>query len=91
MSTIDLAAARVARLRDATRERERAPSRAAAPAARTAAPAPSSWLARVVAAWRRHRRIAAGRAALRELDDRMLADLGLDRGGIERAVRRGRV
>jgi uncharacterized protein YjiS (DUF1127 family) len=89
MSTIDLAAARVARLRDATRER--APSRAAAPAARTVAPASSSWFARAVSAWRRHRRIAAGRAALRELDDRMLADLGLDRGSIERAVRRGRL
>jgi uncharacterized protein YjiS (DUF1127 family) len=87
MSTIDLAAARVARLRDATRER--APGGAAAPAARTAAPAPSSWFARAVSAWRRHRRIAAGRAALRELDDRMLADLGPNRGGIERAVRRG--
>lgn len=91
MSTLDLAAARVMRLRDATRER--APRRAAVPGAVAAAPAPvtGSWFARAVAAWRRQRRIAAGRAALRELDDRMLADLGLDRGGIEGAVRRGRV
>ena len=91
MSTLDLAAARVMRLRDATRER--APRRAAVPAAVAAVPAsvPGPWFARAVAAWRHHRRIAAGRAALRELDDRMLTDLGLERGGIERAVRRGRV
>jgi uncharacterized protein YjiS (DUF1127 family) len=50
----------------------------------------TSWFARAIATWHRHRRIAAGRAALRELDERMLADLGLHRGGIERAVRRGR-
>lgn len=41
-------------------------------------------------AWRRWRRVRAGLAELRALDDRMLADLGLDRGGVERAARRGR-
>ena len=41
-------------------------------------------------AWRRRRRIAAGIAELRELDDRMLRDLGIDRGAIERAARTGR-
>lgn len=43
-----------------------------------------------LAAWRRHRRIAAGLAQLRELDSRMLHDLGIDRGEIDRVVRSGR-
>jgi uncharacterized protein YjiS (DUF1127 family) len=50
----------------------------------------AAWPARALAAWRRRRRIAAGVVARRELDDRMLADLGLERGGIERAARSGR-
>jgi uncharacterized protein YjiS (DUF1127 family) len=125
MSTIDLAAARILRLREANGART--PGRAATgrvPGASVAVPRPvgaktaadgaetaadgtetradraetvaavqatrAAWPARALAAWRRRRRIAAGVVALRELDDRMLADLGLERGGIERAARRGR-
>jgi uncharacterized protein YjiS (DUF1127 family) len=113
MSTIDLAAARILRLREHTGART--PGRAATgrlPAAAVAGAVPgpvgaetaadraetvaavqatrAAWPARALAAWRRRRRIAAGVVALRELDDRMLADLGLERGGIERAARRGR-
>jgi len=120
MSTIDLAAARILRLREATGVRT--PGRAATgrvPGASVAGAVPrplgaetaadgavtradraetvaavqatrAAWPARALAAWRRRRRIAAGVVALRELDDRMLADLGLERGGIERAARRGR-
>ena len=40
-------------------------------------------------AWRRERRIAAGIAALRELDDRMLRDLGVERADIARVAREG--
>jgi uncharacterized protein YjiS (DUF1127 family) len=40
-------------------------------------------------AWRRERRIAAGITALRELDDRMLRDLGVERADIVRAARQG--
>jgi uncharacterized protein YjiS (DUF1127 family) len=41
-------------------------------------------------AWRRHRRIVAGRRELQGLDARMLADIGIDRAGIDRAARVGR-
>jgi uncharacterized protein YjiS (DUF1127 family) len=120
MSTIDLAAARILRLREDTGART--PGRAATgrvPGASVAGPVPrpvgaetgadravtvadragtvaaeqatrATWPARALAAWRRRRRNAAGLVALRELDDRMLADLGLERGGIERAARSGR-
>ena len=40
--------------------------------------------------WRRRRRIAAGLRELRELDARMLADIGLDRGAVFDAAWRGR-
>jgi uncharacterized protein YjiS (DUF1127 family) len=42
------------------------------------------------AAWRRRRRVAAGIAAMRALDEHGLRDLGIDRGGIESAARGGR-
>jgi uncharacterized protein YjiS (DUF1127 family) len=45
---------------------------------------------RAVEGWRRRRRVAAGIAALRELDEHGLRDLGLDRGAIEDAARTGR-
>jgi uncharacterized protein YjiS (DUF1127 family) len=70
------------------------------PSARADAPAASlpALLVRVIAAalaegaraWRRERRVVSGLAALRELDDRMLGDLGIDRGAIEHAARHGR-
>lgn len=41
-------------------------------------------------AWRRERRIRRDLASLREMDDRGLRDIGLDRGDLERAVRYGR-
>ena len=50
---------------------------------------PSWWarLARVITDAYRVRRAAA---EMRSLDDRLLRDLGLDRGGVEYAVRFGR-
>ena len=47
-------------------------------------------LAAALHAWVRWRRMRDGLAELRALDDRMLADIGIDRGGVDRAARRGR-
>jgi uncharacterized protein YjiS (DUF1127 family) len=44
------------------------------------------WLAALAKEWRVRRALRA----LQDVDDRMLHDIGLDRGGIEDAVRRGR-
>ena len=58
--------------------------------------APTPWarsregLARAVAAVSRWRRLRREARWLMALDDRMLRDIGLSRGGIERAVRAGR-
>jgi len=105
MSTLDLAAARTLRLRDGAGPRapERGATALARTPAEARPPVSgqdevagathvvrATWIGRAVAAWTRHRRIAAGLVALRELDERMLADLGLDRAGIDRAARSGR-
>lgn len=47
-------------------------------------------LAAALHAWARWRRMRDGLAELRALDERMLADIGIDRGGVDRAARRGR-
>jgi uncharacterized protein YjiS (DUF1127 family) len=59
---------------------------------RAAALAPAAdRIGRLADAWQRWRRVRAGIADLRALDARSLADLGLDRGTIEHAVRSGRI
>jgi uncharacterized protein YjiS (DUF1127 family) len=68
-------------------DRTRAARPADPPRMRDAA---ASWIARALAAWARRRRVAAGIAAMRELDDRALHDLGVDRAGIGAAAAHGR-
>jgi uncharacterized protein YjiS (DUF1127 family) len=51
----------------------------------------ASWWMRLMRAMVDAYRIRRAMAQMRSLDDRMLRDLGLDRAGIEYAVRFGRV
>jgi uncharacterized protein YjiS (DUF1127 family) len=50
---------------------------------------PAARAASMLRAWQRRRRIEAGISALRELDDRMLRDIGLERADVVRACRTG--
>lgn len=59
-------------------------------AARDAGRPGRSLLARMVASVKRHRELARAERELSELDDRLLADIGLQRGDIRRTVWNGR-